>query len=290
MKRSVRPRLVVLSMTSAERPLGEVEAVADADLARGVHEGVPEAVLGVELAQQEGLDLRARLLLLAREARREDHRVVGDEDVAGAEVLGQVRDRAVLDRPRRHGPRPSGAPSRAARPGTARRARAGSRSRSRRCAASGSETAGWQRAFGPRSGVTAGAAGTGHRAPVSNRAPPNIGALRGGCKASMKLPNTTVTHRAPAGSCRTTSPKLTRASPRPSRRPRARRGRRPRGSAAPRPSASRAASGPAPRYFQQRAVAVRGRRPRSCPRRDRSPGRRLQPATVWCASCCSGLQ
>ena len=77
--------------------VAEVEFVADADLAGGIHQHVPEPQLAVEFAQQEDFDLGARFLLVAVQPGREDLRVVEDEDVLFAEVVDDVLENAVFD-------------------------------------------------------------------------------------------------------------------------------------------------------------------------------------------------
>ena len=77
--------------------VAEVELVADADLAGGVHQYVPQAQLAVELAQQEDLDLGPGLLLVAVQTCGEDLGIVEYEEVLFVEVLDDVLEDAVLD-------------------------------------------------------------------------------------------------------------------------------------------------------------------------------------------------
>ena len=77
--------------------LAEIKLVADADLAGGIDDDVPQALLLVELAQQEDLDVCAGLFLVAVQAGRKDLRVVEDEGVILAEILDDVLEEFVLD-------------------------------------------------------------------------------------------------------------------------------------------------------------------------------------------------
>ena len=79
--------------------VAEVEFVADADLARRVHQHVPQPQLAVQLAQQEDLDLGAGLLLVAVQTRGKDLRVVEDEEVLFVEIVDDVLENAVFDGP-----------------------------------------------------------------------------------------------------------------------------------------------------------------------------------------------
>ena len=79
--------------------VAEIEFVADADLARRVHQHVPQPQFAVQFAQQEDLDLGAGLLLVAVEARREDLGIVEDEQILFVEVLDDVLENAVFDGP-----------------------------------------------------------------------------------------------------------------------------------------------------------------------------------------------
>ena len=77
--------------------LSEIQFVADPDLAGGIHDHVPEALLLVEFAQQEHHDVGARLLLLAGKLGREDLGVVEDEPVTLAEIVDDVLELPVVD-------------------------------------------------------------------------------------------------------------------------------------------------------------------------------------------------
>ena len=68
----------------------EVELVADANLAGGLHEHIPQLVVGIEFAQQEHLDTCSRLLLVAEEFGGEDLGVVEYKQVMGVEVVKYV--------------------------------------------------------------------------------------------------------------------------------------------------------------------------------------------------------
>lgn len=77
--------------------LAEIELVADAYLACRLHEHVPELVVRVQLAEQEHLDARPSLLLVAEQARREHFRVVEDHHVAFVEIIYDFFESVVLN-------------------------------------------------------------------------------------------------------------------------------------------------------------------------------------------------
>lgn len=74
----------------------EVELVANADFPCRLYQHIPEAKLLVELAQEEHLDVRPRLLLIAEEACGKHLRVVEDEHIVFVEVVQEVDEVAVL--------------------------------------------------------------------------------------------------------------------------------------------------------------------------------------------------
>ena len=86
------------------RRVGAAGAVVDAgallEALAGLDEALPHVTEGVDVlaaAQQQGLGEAAGLVLAADEARGHDAGLVGDEQVAGLEVVDQVEEVAVLD-------------------------------------------------------------------------------------------------------------------------------------------------------------------------------------------------
>ena len=77
--------------------VAEVELVADADLAGGIYNHVPQQAFAVEFAQQEHLDLGAGLFLVAPHAGRKYLGVVHHEGVALIEIVEDVLEFLVLD-------------------------------------------------------------------------------------------------------------------------------------------------------------------------------------------------
>ena len=77
--------------------LTEIELVADADLAGGIDQHVPEALVAVELAQQEDVDLGAGLFLVAAHPGGEHFGVVEHEQVVRRGVLDDILENPVLD-------------------------------------------------------------------------------------------------------------------------------------------------------------------------------------------------
>ena len=74
----------------------EVELVADADLAGGVDNDVPEAHVLVEFAEEEHLDACTGFFLLAVEEGGEDLGVVGDDDIVLFDIVDEVFENAVF--------------------------------------------------------------------------------------------------------------------------------------------------------------------------------------------------
>ena len=70
----------------------EEQLVADTDLTGGLYEDIPQAQVGIELAQQEHLDLGVSLLLRAIEARGEHLGIVEDKGVMLVEVVEDVAE------------------------------------------------------------------------------------------------------------------------------------------------------------------------------------------------------
>ena len=77
--------------------LAEVEFVADADLAGGVYDDIPQALLAVELAQEQDHDIGPGLFLLAVQAGGKHLGVVQDKDVSFAEIVDDIFKEAVFD-------------------------------------------------------------------------------------------------------------------------------------------------------------------------------------------------
>ena len=75
----------------------EIELVAYADLAGGIHQHVPKAHLGVQFANQKHLDAGAGFLLLAVEQGGEHSGVVGHHHVAGVDIVDEFFEDMVLD-------------------------------------------------------------------------------------------------------------------------------------------------------------------------------------------------
>ena len=81
-----------LSISSAE-----IELVADADLACGIDQHVPQALVAVELAKQEDVDLGAGLFLVAAHPGGEYLGVVENEQVVRGGVFDDILENPVLD-------------------------------------------------------------------------------------------------------------------------------------------------------------------------------------------------
>ena len=90
------PRGCIVDNLSNET-IFEIQLVANADLAGRVYDHVPQAALRVQFTQQEHLDARAGLLLVAKETGGEDFRVVHDHHVAFAEVFSNIGEHFVLN-------------------------------------------------------------------------------------------------------------------------------------------------------------------------------------------------
>jgi len=77
--------------------LAEIEFVADADLASGVHEHIPEALFAIQFAQQKDFDARSRFFLTAIETGGKNLRVVEHKHVLIVEVFEEIFEFAVFD-------------------------------------------------------------------------------------------------------------------------------------------------------------------------------------------------
>ena len=77
--------------------VAEVELVPYSYLSGRINQNVPQTQLAVELAQQEDLDLGARLLLVSVEACGEYLRVVEDEDILLLEIVDYILENSMFD-------------------------------------------------------------------------------------------------------------------------------------------------------------------------------------------------
>ena len=75
----------------------EIQLVADADFAGGIHDDIPQALLPVEFTQQEHHDIGPGLFFLSIETGGENLGIVEDKDVALAEIVDNIFEQAVLD-------------------------------------------------------------------------------------------------------------------------------------------------------------------------------------------------
>ena len=75
----------------------KVELVADANLACRLNEHIPQLVIGIELTQEEDLDARTGLLLVAKEFGGEDLGIIEHKQVMRVEILKDILENAVLD-------------------------------------------------------------------------------------------------------------------------------------------------------------------------------------------------
>ena len=77
--------------------LAEIQLVAHADFAGGVHQHVPQAQLLVQLAEQEYFDFSAGFFFVAVEAGRKNLGVVEHKNVALDEIIENIFEGAVLN-------------------------------------------------------------------------------------------------------------------------------------------------------------------------------------------------
>jgi len=82
-----------------EVAIAEIEFIAYADLAGRVYEYVPEVHFGIELAEEEYLDLGAGFLLTSIQAGGEHHGVVAYHDIAFGEIVYNIFENLMFDFP-----------------------------------------------------------------------------------------------------------------------------------------------------------------------------------------------
>ena len=70
----------------------EEELVADTDLTGGLHEHIPQALVSIELTQQEHLDLGIGLLLSTIQTSREHLGIVKDKGIVLTEIVEDVSE------------------------------------------------------------------------------------------------------------------------------------------------------------------------------------------------------
>ena len=100
-KRSVRPRDVVLSMTSAPwNHLHRIQLVTYTDLTGRVDQHIPQAQVLIQLPQQEHFDTCTRLFLVAIKAGWEHLGIIEDKHILVVEIVKDVfKVLAMLDIP-----------------------------------------------------------------------------------------------------------------------------------------------------------------------------------------------
>ena len=96
-QRAAAARRVVDHLGHDRVVFAKVELVANAYLAGGVDEHVPQAQLAVELAEQKHLDARARLFLVAIEAGGKHLGVIEYKNVMLVEIIEHLLEHLVFD-------------------------------------------------------------------------------------------------------------------------------------------------------------------------------------------------